>query len=89
MARGDRPEGGCVLQSRVMGILRLLWRALRQLFHEATGALFLCFGAFGGLAALREWHNPGTRWISWLGIGYAVMMAGFGIGAFRDSRRVR
>jgi len=72
-----------------MRMLRLIWRALRQLFHEMTGALFLCFAAFGGLAAARQWHNPAAHWVAWLGIIYAVMMAGFGIGAFRDSRRIR
>jgi len=72
-----------------MRLLRPIWRALRQLFHEATGALFLCFAAFGGLAAMRQWQNPAARWVAWLGMAYAAMMAGFGVAAFRDSRRVR
>lgn len=70
-------------------MLKLIWRGLRQLFHEMTGALFLCLAVFGGWAALREWNNPGAHWVAWLGIAYAAMMVGFSVGAFRDSRRVR
>ena len=72
-----------------MAILRPAWRALRQLFHETTGAVFLCLAVFGGLAAMRMWHHPAARWLAWLGIGYAAMMVAFGVGAFRDARRVR
>lgn len=72
-----------------MGAFRQLWRLARQTFHEAMGAMFLVFAAVGAIAAVRQWHNPAGHWIAWLGAAYAVMMGGFGLSAFRDSRRVR
>ncbi|HEV2386450.1 MAG TPA: hypothetical protein VGS20_04265 [Candidatus Acidoferrales bacterium] len=72
-----------------MAAFRLLWRAARQLFHETTGAMFFVFSAAGGFTALRQWRNPAARWVAWLGVIYALMMAAFGVGAFRDARRIR
>jgi glycerol uptake facilitator-like aquaporin len=72
-----------------MGITRLAWRALRQLFHEMTGALFLCFAVLGALAAYDQWHDHAARWVFWLAIGYAAMMVIFGVSAFRTARRIR
>ena len=34
--------------------VRVLWRVTRQLFHEATGALFAVFAAYGAFAAWRQ-----------------------------------
>jgi hypothetical protein len=68
---------------------RLFWLAVRQVFHETTGAMFFFFAAVGVLCAWRQWHNPVARWVVGLGIGYALMMAAFGVSAFRDARRVR
>ena len=74
----------------IMVTLRVLWRIIRQLFHETTGALFVVFAAYGGFVAWREWknHRP-TVWIVGFAIAYAIMMAGFGFAAFRRARRVR
>ncbi len=66
-----------------------LWRALRQLFHQMTGMLFFCLAAFGAFAALGQWRNPAARWVAWLGIGYALLMVGFGVAALRDAHRLR
>ena len=70
-----------------MSVPRLLWRALRRLFHEATGALFFSFALFGVVVAWHQWNNPGARWLVWFGIAYAVMMMGFGVVAFRQAYR--
>jgi hypothetical protein len=69
--------------------MRSFWRGLRQLFHEMTGAVFLCLGGLGVLVAFHQWHNPAAHWVAWLAIGYAAMMVLFGLSAFRDSRRIR
>ncbi len=37
--------------------LRVLWRVIRQLFHETTGALFGLFAIFGVVVAWREWKH--------------------------------
>ena len=71
--------------------LRAFWRIARQLFHEATGALFAVFAAYAAFAAWRQWkyHPAQWQWIVGLAIVYAIMMAAFSFGAFRRARRVR
>jgi glycerol uptake facilitator-like aquaporin len=71
--------------------LRALWRVTRQLFHEATGALFAVFAAYGAFAAWRQWkyHPPQWQWIIGFAVVYAIMMAAVSFGAFRRARRVR
>jgi glycerol uptake facilitator-like aquaporin len=71
--------------------LRVWWRLTRQLFHEATGALFAVFAAYGAFVAWRQWkyHPPQWQWIIGVAIVYAIMMAAFALGAFRRARRVR
>ena len=69
--------------------LRVLWRVTRQVFHEATGALFGLFAAYGLLLAWRQWHHRPVLWLVGLAIFYALMMGGFALGAFRRAKRVR
>jgi hypothetical protein len=69
--------------------LRVIWRAVRELFHEVTGALFfiLAFAAIN--SAWRAWHRGAGQWLVGMGAGYAILMVFFGVLSFRDSRRVR
>jgi hypothetical protein len=69
--------------------LRVIWRVIRQVFHETTGTLFAVFGAYGLLLAWRQWHARPVFWLTGLAIAYAVMMAAFAFGAFRRARRLR
>jgi hypothetical protein len=66
-----------------------MWRVSRQLFHEATGALFGVFAAYGAYAAWRQWKLRPILWLMGFAIAYAIMMAAFAFGAFRRARRVR
>ena len=68
---------------------RVLWRAARQTFHEATGALFIVFATYGAIAAWRQWHHRPIIWLIGFAILYALVMTAFGITAFRRARRVR
>jgi hypothetical protein len=43
--------------------LRVLWRAARQFFHEAMGALFAIFALYGAVAAWRQWHSKVAAWL--------------------------
>lgn len=70
-------------------MLRVLWRVTRQVFHEATGTLFIVFAAYGGLAAFRQWRHRPIVWLMGFAIAYALMMAGFAFAAFRRARRIR
>ena len=69
--------------------LRVLWRVARQVFHEATGALFILFAAYGALAAFRQWRHRPVAWLMAFAIAYALMMAVFAFAAFRRARRIR
>jgi len=69
--------------------LRVLWRVTRQLFHEATGALFGLFAAYGAYAAWKQWKLHAMLWLMGAAVVYALMMAGFAVGSFRRAKRVR
>jgi hypothetical protein len=69
--------------------LRVLWRVIRQLFHETTGVFFALFAIYGGVAAWREWKYHPTPWLIGFAVVYAVVMAVFSVFAFRSAKRVR
>ncbi|MFY9804857.1 MAG: hypothetical protein WA211_16490 [Candidatus Acidiferrales bacterium] len=69
--------------------LRAVWRAARQFFHEATGAVFGMFALYGAVAAWRLWPSRPTYWLLGFTIVYSVTMLVFAITSFRRARRVR
>jgi hypothetical protein len=69
--------------------LRALWRVTRQIFHEAMGALFCLFACYGAIAGWRQWKHRPTLWLMAFAFLYALMMAAFGLAAFRRARRIR
>jgi multisubunit Na+/H+ antiporter MnhB subunit len=72
---------------RPQGSFRRLWRALRQLFHEATGAVFAVL-ALGWLnAALRAWTRDVARWLIGLAVAVALLFLFFAITSFRKARK--
>lgn len=77
------------LWAALAGFLRVAGRALRQLFHEATGTLFAVFAALGGVTAWREWQKGSARWILALTVFFTLAMAFFALTSFLRARRVR
>jgi len=73
----------------ILVTLRTLWRVTRQLFHEATGALFGLFAAWAAFAVWRQWRQRPALWLMAFAIAYAIMMAAFALASFRRARRVR
>ena len=69
--------------------LRVFWRVTRQLFHEATGALFGLFAAYGAFVAWKQWRHRPVLWIMCIAIAYSIAMAVFAVGSFRRAKRVR
>ena len=66
-----------------------MWRVIRQVFHESTGAIFLILALFWTFAAVRQWKQGGTTW-AWGALGgFAILFAGFGFSSFRAARRLR
>ena len=77
------------LAQAASGFLQTATRLARQLFHEATGVLFLVFALAGAASAWREWQKGEARWPVALAIGFALMMAVFAVASFRSARRAR
>jgi multisubunit Na+/H+ antiporter MnhB subunit len=73
---------------RQQGGFRRLWRVLRQLFHEAVGAVFAVL-ALGWLnAALRAWTRDVARWLIAMAVAVALLFLFFAITSFRKARKV-
>lgn len=68
---------------------RVLWRAGRQLFHEATGTLFFLIAVSAIESSWRAWHRGAGQLLIAVGAAYAILMVLFGVLSFRDARRVR
>ena len=66
-----------------------MWRAARQLFHEAIGTLFFLIALSAFQSAWRVWSRGASHWLIGLSAGYALLMIFFGVLSFRDARRVR
>jgi len=65
-----------------------LWRTLKQLFYEITGALFAVV-AFAWLnAAFRSWTRDVAHWLIATAVGVAAMFVIFAIISFRKSRKI-
>lgn len=70
-------------------MLRVLWRAARELFHEVTGALFFLIALSAIQSGWRAWHRGAGHGMVGVIAVYAALMVFFGILSFRDSRRVQ
>jgi hypothetical protein len=70
------------------GVLRTMWRLLRQLFHETMGALFAAMGLAWTSSAVRAWRAGEPRWIVVLPVLYAGLMGYFAVTSFLKSRKV-
>jgi multisubunit Na+/H+ antiporter MnhB subunit len=67
---------------------RRLWRVLKQLFHEASGAIFALL-ALGWLnMALRAWTRDATHWLIGISIAVGLLFIGFSITSFRRARQL-
>jgi hypothetical protein len=65
-----------------------MWRLLRQLFHETTGALFAAMALACVNSSVRAWRAGESRWVVWLPVAYAAMMAYFAVTSFMRARKV-
>jgi hypothetical protein len=70
------------------GGFRRVWRALRQLFHEVTGAVFAILALAWLNAALRAWTRDVARWLIGLAIAVALLFLFFAVTSFRKARKL-
>jgi glycerol uptake facilitator-like aquaporin len=77
------------LLAALASFFRSLWRVIRQLFHEITGAFFLLFAVIGGVNAWRHWQRGSELWVLGLVLVFTLMMAAFAFAAFRSARKAR
>jgi hypothetical protein len=86
VATVSRPESSRAVAPK--GFFGRLWRAMRQVFHETTGAMFGVLAIAALMSAFRAWQHGSARWIIALPVAYAVLMAYFSVTSFRSARRV-
>jgi hypothetical protein len=72
-----------------MIFLRALWKAARELFHEAAGTFFAVFAFSGVIAIWRQWNQLRIPWLLAATAAYTLMMLYFSITSFLNARRVR
>jgi hypothetical protein len=75
--------------TRPPGAFRRLWRALKQLFYEAVGAIFgiLAFAWLNN--AFRAWtRGDVAHWLVALAVLVAAIFTLFAISSFRRARRI-
>jgi hypothetical protein len=67
------------------GGFRRLWRVLKQLFHEVTGAVFGVLALAWLNAALRAWTRDVARWLIGVAVAVALLFVFFAITSFRKA----
>ena len=64
------------------------WRAMKQLFYEAIGAVFavLALGWFN--AAFRAWSRDVAPWLIGIAVFVALLFVFFAVSSFRRARKL-
>jgi hypothetical protein len=70
------------------GGFRRLWRALKQLFHEVTGAVFALLALVWFSNAFRAWTRDVALWLIALAIIVAAIFAFLAVTSFHRAREV-
>jgi len=65
-----------------------LWRALKQLFHEAVGALFAVLAVAWLNSLLRAWTRDVAPWIIALAATVVGLFIFFAVTSFRRARKI-
>jgi intracellular septation protein A len=68
---------------------RRLWLALKQLFHEVTGAVFGVLALSWLNSAFRAWTRDVAYWLIALAVCVAGLFGFFSVTQFARARKVR
>ena len=77
------------LPARRVGFFRSLWIAMRAVFHETTGTLFLLLALSWASATFRLWNSGAKPWVCAACGSFGFVLVGLGISSFRAAKRVR
>jgi ABC-type Fe3+ transport system permease subunit len=75
-------------EPRPPGAFRRLWRVLKQLFLEVTGAIFAVLALAWLNAAFRAWTRDVAHWLVALPIVVAAIFAFFSVTSFRRAKKI-
>lgn len=70
------------------GGFRRLWRALKQLFHEVTGAVFAVLALAWFNSVLRAWTRDVAPWLIAIAACVAALFLFFAVTSFRRARKL-
>jgi len=70
------------------GAFQRFWRAMKQLFLEAVGALFAVLALAWFNAAFRAWTRDVTPWLIVLAVSVALLFVFFAVTSFRRARKL-
>jgi hypothetical protein len=65
-----------------------LWRVLKQLFHEMTGAVFAVLALAWLNAGLRAWTRDVAPWLLAMALSVAALFLFFAVTSFRKARKL-
>jgi cell division protein FtsW (lipid II flippase) len=74
--------------SRATGGFRRMWRALKQLFYEMTGAAFAILALVWLNAAFRAWTRDTASWLLAVVISVAAIFVLFAVSSFRRAKKI-
>jgi hypothetical protein len=70
------------------GGFRRLWRVLKQLFHEMTGAVFAVLALAWLNSAARAWTRDVAPWLIAIAAAVAALFVFFAVTSFRRARKL-
>jgi ABC-type Fe3+ transport system permease subunit len=65
-----------------------LWRVLKQLFHELTGATFAVLSLAWFNSAIRAWSRDAADWLIALPVVVGLIFVAFALTSFRRARQL-
>jgi hypothetical protein len=76
------------VSAKPLGGFRRLWRALKQLFYEMTGALFAILALAWLNNAFRAWNGDVAHWLLAVAVAVAGIFVFFAVSSFRRARKL-
>jgi len=70
------------------GAFHRFWRAMKQLFHEAIGAVFAVLALAWFNAAFRAWTRDVAPWLMAIAVFLALLFVFFAVTSFRRARKL-